>query len=160
MLENDSTIEKVILCGVHTGAPDSLSDTTEESMAELRLLADTARAEVVGEMVQNKDHPEAATYFGEGKLEELRIACSDLGASLIIFDDSLSGSQIRNIEGFTGVRVIDRSMLILDIFAQRATSKEGKIQVELAQLKYNLPRLSGTGTSLSRLGGGIGTRQA
>ncbi|MBE7034196.1 MAG: GTPase HflX [Ruminococcaceae bacterium] len=127
-------------------------------MAELRELAYTAQAEVVGEMIQNKDHPEASTYFGEGKMEELRLAAESLGATLLIFDDELTGSQIRNIENYTHIRTIDRSTLILDIFAQRAISKEGKIQVELAQLKYSLPRLSGMGIELSRLGGGIGTR--
>ncbi len=158
MHETEKEIEKVILCGVHTGSLNTLEDTTEESMAELRELAYTARAEVVGEMIQNKDHPEAATYFGEGKMEELRMAAESLGATLLIFDDELTGSQIRNIENYTHVRTIDRSTLILDIFAQRAISKEGKIQVELAQLKYSLPRLSGMGIELSRLGGGIGTR--
>ena len=158
MHETEKEIEKVILCGVHTGSLNTLEDTTEESMAELRELAYTAQAEVVGEMVQNKDHPEAATYFGEGKMEELRVAADALGATLLIFDDELTGSQIRNIENYTHIRTIDRSTLILDIFAQRAISKEGKIQVELAQLKYSLPRLSGMGIELSRLGGGIGTR--
>ena len=158
MHETEKEIEKVILCGVHTGRINTLDDTTEESMQELYELARTAQAEVVGEMIQNKDHPENATYFGEGKMEELRIAAESLGATLLIFDDELTGSQIRNIENYTHVRTIDRSTLILDIFAQRAMSKEGKIQVELAQLKYSLPRLSGMGTELSRLGGGIGTR--
>ena len=158
MHETEKEIEKVILCGVHTGVLNTLEDTTEESMAELRELAYTAQAEVVGEMIQNKDHPEASTYFGEGKMEELRIAAESLGATLLIFDDELTGSQIRNIENYTHIRTIDRSTLILDIFAQRAISKEGKIQVELAQLKYSLPRLSGMGIELSRLGGGIGTR--
>lgn len=158
MHETEKEIEKVILCGVHTGRANTLDDTTEESMAELRELARTAQAEIVGEMIQNKDHPENATYFGEGKMEELRIAAQTLGATLLIFDDELTGSQIRNIENYTHIRTIDRSTLILDIFAQRAISKEGKIQVELAQLRYSLPRLSGMGTELSRLGGGIGTR--
>ena len=158
MHETEKEIEKVILCGVHTGKLNTLEDTTDESMAELRELAYTAHAEIVGEMIQNKEHPEAATYFGEGKMEELRIAAESLGATLLIFDDELTGSQIRNIENYTHIRTIDRSTLILDIFAQRAISKEGKIQVELAQLKYSLPRLSGMGVQLSRLGGGIGTR--
>lgn len=158
MHETEKEIEKVILCGVHTGRNNTLEDTTEESMKELRELAYTAQAEVVGEMIQNKEHPEAATYFGEGKMEELRLAAESLGATLLIFDDELTGSQIRNIENYTHIRTIDRSTLILDIFAQRAISKEGKIQVELAQLKYSLPRLSGMGVELSRLGGGIGTR--
>ncbi|MCH5188113.1 MAG: GTPase HflX [Oscillospiraceae bacterium] len=150
--------ERAILCGVHTGSLDVLSDTTDETMAELRELARTAGAEVVGIMVQNRDKPEGATYFGEGKIEELKAAVEAEGATLIIFDDELTGSQIRNIEDAAGARVIDRSTLILDIFAQRARSKEGKLQVELAQLRYNLPRLIGMGQQLSRLGGGIGTR--
>ena len=158
MHETKKETEKVILCGVHTGKLNTLEDTTEESMEELRELALTAQAEVVGEMIQNKDHPETATYFGEGKMEELRIAADTLGATLLIFDDELTGSQIRNIENYTGIRTIDRSTLILDIFAQRAISKEGKIQVELAQLRYSLPRLSGMGAAMSRLGAGIGTR--
>lgn len=158
MHETKKETERVILCGVHTGKLNTLEDTTEESMEELRELTFTAQAEVVGEIVQNKDHPETSTYFGEGKMEELRIAAQSLGATLLIFDDELTGSQIRNIENYTGVRTIDRSTLILDIFAQRAISKEGKIQVELAQLRYSLPRLSGMGTALSRLGAGIGTR--
>lgn len=158
MHETKKETERVILCGVHTGKLNTLEDTTEESMEELRELTYTAKAEVVGEIVQNKDHPETSTYFGEGKMEELRIAAQSLGATLLIFDDELTGSQIRNIENYTGVRTIDRSTLILDIFAQRAISKEGKIQVELAQLRYSLPRLSGMGTALSRLGAGIGTR--
>ena len=158
MHDTQKETEKVILCGVHTGSRNVLDDTTEETIKELYELARTAQAEVVGEMIQNKDHPEASTYFGEGKMEELRIACETLGATLLIFDDELTGSQIRNIENYTGVRTIDRSTLILDIFAARAISKEGKIQVELAQLKYRLPRLTGMGVSLSRLGAGIGTR--
>ncbi len=155
---NEKLTERAILCGVHRDLPDPLEDTTDETIAELRELASTAGAEVAGVMIQNKDHPEAAAYFGEGKLEELKAAVADLDANLLIFDDELTGSQIRNIEDITGARVIDRSTLILDIFASRAQSKEGKIQVELAQLRYNLPRLVGLGTQLSRLGGGIGTR--
>ena len=158
MHETKKETERVILCGVHTGKLNTLEDTTDESMEELRELTYTAQAEVVGEIIQNKDHPETSTYFGEGKMEELRIASKELGATLLIFDDELTGSQIRNIENYTGIRTIDRSTLILDIFAQRAISKEGKIQVELAQLRYSLPRLSGMGTALSRLGAGIGTR--
>ena len=94
MHETEKEIEKVILCGVHTGRINTLDDTTEESMQELYELARTAQAEVVGEMIQNKDHPENATYFGEGKMEELRIAAESLGATLLIFDDELTGSQI------------------------------------------------------------------
>ncbi len=150
--------ERAILCGVHTGSLDILSDTTEETMNELCELAQTAGAAVVAVMVQNREKPDGAAYFGEGKLQELKTAAASLDATLLIFDDELTGSQIRNIEEAVGIRAIDRSTLILDIFAGRARSREGKLQVELAQLRYNLPRLSGIGNQLSRLGGGIGTR--
>lgn len=158
MFENGSKIEKAILVGVHRGLRNNLLDTTEESMRELALLAETAGAEVLGEMVQNRETPDNATFVGEGKLTEIQEACEALEANLVIFDDELSGSQLKNIEKVVPVRVIDRSALILDIFAARALSGEGKLQVELAQLKYNLPRLGGGYTSLSRLGGGIGTK--
>jgi len=158
MIENETYIEKAVLVGVHRGLIDILQDTTEESMEELRLLSKTAGAEVLCQIVQNKSDIETATYVGEGKLEEIRLAAEELGANLLIFDDELTGSQLRNIENATGVRVIDRSMLILDIFAQRAISAEGKIQVELAQLRYTLPRLTGKGLVLSRQGAGIATR--
>lgn len=158
LYENEEIIERAILCGVHTGAIDVLSDTTEETIAELERLADTAGAETVGYMIQNKSQIEKATYIGEGKIEELKCACGELEANLVIFDDELSPMQIRNLEDKLNVRVIDRSMLILDIFARHAVTGEGKIQVELAQLKYLLPRLTGMGSKLSRLGGGVGTR--
>lgn len=158
MTETEEKVTRAILCGVHTGSNDVLSDTTDESIKELEELAKTAGAIVVGILVQNKDKPENKAYLGEGKLEELRLAAETLKADLIIFDDELTGIQTRNIEDITGVRTIDRSTLILDIFALRARSREGKLQVELAQLKYRLPRLTGMGTALSRLGGGIGTR--
>ena len=131
---------------------------TESSMAELEELAKTSGAEIIGEMIQKRPAPEAATYMGKGALEEICDFCSNHNIDLIIADGELSPVQIRNIEDLTGVRVIDRTTLILDIFAGRARSSEGKLQVELAQLKYSLPRLSGKGTALSRLGGGIGTR--
>lgn len=150
--------DKVIIAGVHTGALNGLDDTTEESMRELSELVETAGGIVVGEMVQNRQAAETGTYFGEGKLEELKNAAETLEADMIVVDDELTGSQIRNIADATGVSVIDRNTLILDIFAQRAKSAEGKIQVALAQLKYMLPRLSGMGKALSRQGGGIGTR--
>ncbi len=158
MTETEERKPRAILCGVHLGLKDALSDTTEESMAELCALAESAGAEVVAQMVQNRDKIENKAYFGEGKLEELRLAAIDLEADIIIFDDELTGVQTRNIEDAVSVRVIDRSTLILDIFALRAKSREGKLQVELAQLKYRLPRLTGMGEALSRLGGGIGTR--
>lgn len=158
MTEINEKIPRAILCGVHTGSNDILNDTTPDSIRELEELAKTAGAEVVATLIQNKDKPENKAYLGEGKLEELRLAAETLDADLIIFDDELTGIQTRNIEDATGVRTIDRSTLILDIFALRARSKEGKLQVELAQLRYRLPRLTGMGTALSRLGGGIGTR--
>ncbi|MBQ4518940.1 MAG: GTPase HflX [Clostridia bacterium] len=158
LLETKQEAERAVLAGVHTGSGDPLKDTTEESMEELARLADTAGAQVVGTLVQNRPSPENATYLGEGKLEELRIACESLEATLVIFDSELSPIQLKNLEKELGLRVIDRSMLILDIFAARAQSSEGKIQVELAQLRYMLPRLMGIGTQLSRLGAGIGTR--
>ena len=142
--------DNVIIAGVHTGALNGLNDTTEESMRELSELVETAGGIVVGEMVQNRQVVETGTYFGEGKLEELRLAAETLDADMIVVDDELTGSQIRNIADATGVSVIDRNTLILDIFAQRAKSAEGKIQVALAQLKYMLPRLSGMGKALSR----------
>jgi GTP-binding protein HflX len=150
--------ERAILAGVHTGRRDSLYDTTDESIRELAELVKTAGAEVVGEMVQNKSDIEAATYMGEGKVEELRCAVEGLSADVVVFDDELSPVQTRNLTELLGVKVLDRSMLILDIFALHAKTAEGKLQVELAQLKYRLPRLRGLGTELSRTGGGIGTR--
>lgn len=155
---NEEKQERVLLAGVHTGSRDVLSDTTEESMAELAELAKTAGAEVVCEVVQNKPDLEAATYMGEGKLEEVKMAVEAMDIDTVIFDDELSPVQLRNIADFLGVKVIDRTILILDIFAMRAKSGEGKLQVELAQLKYRLPRLRGLGTEMSRTGGGIGTR--
>ena len=150
--------ERALLVGVHTGSRDSLHDTTEESMRELAQLAETAGAEVIGELVQNRPAPENATYIGEGKVAEVREFCECQDIDIVIFDDELSPSQVRNLTRDIGVKISDRSGLIMDIFAQRASTNEGKLQVELAQLRYILPRLSGLGTSLSRLGGGIGTR--
>lgn len=158
MENNTEKREKIILAGVHRGLRDALSDTTEQSIAELGELVKTAGGEVVGEMIQNKPDLETATYMGEGKLEELKNAVFALEADTVVFDDELSPVQMRNITDFLGVKVLDRSMLILDIFAMRAKSGEGKLQVELAQLKYHLPRLRGFGAEMSRTGAGIGTR--
>lgn len=155
---NEQKQERVILAGVHRGLRDVLNDTTDESVAELGELVKTAGGEVVGEMIQNKPDLETATYMGEGKLEELKNAVDTLNADAVVFDDELSPVQTRNITDFLGIKVLDRSMLILDIFAMRAKSGEGKLQVELAQLKYRLPRLRGFGTEMSRTGAGIGTR--
>ena len=109
-------------------------------------------------MIQSMEKPNTATFIGSGKVKEIAEMCENMEADTVIFDSELSGAQLRNLEDAFGVRVIDRTILILDIFARRATSREGKLQVELAQLKYRLPRLTGFGKSLSRLGGGIGTR--
>lgn len=150
--------ERVIIAGLHRDLRDSLNDTTDESMRELTELVETAGGEVVAELVQNRPNPESGTYLGTGKLEELKAAIGTLSADLVIFDDELTPGQLRNISDFLGVQVLDRSMLILDIFAMRARSHEGKLQVELAQLKYQLPRLHGWGLEMHRLGAGIGTR--
>ena len=128
------------------------------SMEELKGLAEAAGAEVLGSMVQNLEKPNTATLIGKGKVEELAEMVKNMEADTVIFNDELTGMQLRNLEDAAGVRVIDRTILILDIFASRASSKEGKLQVELAQLQYRMPRLTGFGKSLSRRGGGIGTR--
>lgn len=147
-------MEKVVLIGA--ALPDDKN--AEKSMAELEMLAETADCETAAYFLQNVKAYDCRTYVGSGKVEEIKefIAANDV--TMAIVDAELSGSVTRNLEDELGVTVIDRSRLILDIFAARATSKEGKCQVELAQLKYILPRLSGIGRSLSRLGGGIGTR--
>lgn len=130
----------------------------EESLMELRELTRSAGAQVAGCFIQEKSHPDPAYLIGMGKLQELRGAVASYQADLVIFDEELTPAQLRNLENSLETKVIDRSELILDIFAQRARSKEGKLQVELAQLEYLLPRLTGKGVTLSRLGGGIGTR--
>ena len=135
-----------------------ISTDSEESLDELASLAETAGAMVITRVIQNRQKPDSATYIGSGKAEELALVCQAMEIDLAILDDELTGAQQKNLEGILGVRVIDRTALILDIFAQRAQSAEGKLQVELAQMKYRLPRLQGMGTVLSRLGGGIGTR--
>lgn len=150
--------ERVILAGVHTGCRNELEDCTEESMKELELLAQTAGAEVIAQFVQNRPAVENSTYVGEGKAEEIRSFCEKHDIDIVICDDELTGTQVRNLEELTGTRVMDRSALIMDIFASRARTKEGKLQVELAQLQYYLSRLTGSFVNLSRLGGGIGTR--
>lgn len=148
----DNSREKVILVGI------DFDNEGIKALEELEQLANTAGAEVVYKVIQNKRVPDASTFIGKGKAAELALIGRELNANLIIFDDELTASQIRNLEDITGIRVIDRTTLILDIFASRAMSKEGKLQVELAQLNYRLSRLSGLGLTLSRLGGGIGTR--
>lgn len=151
--ENKQEAEKALLVSVDTGDFDA-----EASINELEELAHTAGAVVLGKLIQKRERPETATFVGVGKLAEIVAFCENFEIDLLIFDSELTPSQQRNLEKITNVRVIDRTMLILDIFAARARTSEGKLQVELAQLKYSLPRLAGQGTALSRLGGGIGTR--
>ncbi len=152
----ETTGERAVLVGVRL--PDMQEWQFTESMEELSSLADTAGAVVVGRFMQNRQHPEPATFIGKGKAVELADYCREAAANIVISDRELSPAQARNLEEKIGIKVIDRTQLILDIFARRAQTKEGKLQVELAQLKYLLPRLTGLGTQLSRLGGGIGTR--
>ena len=153
MHENGPHKERALLVEVDTGEYDA-----DASLAELYELVASAGAEAIGAMTQKRPAPSAATCVGSGMMREIADFCRKYEADLMVFDRELTPTQIRNIERVGGVRAVDRTMLILDIFASRAKSREGKLQVELAQLKYMLPRLSGSGTSLSRLGGGIGTR--
>ena len=152
----EDEVERAILAGVAWAGNGSWSH--EASMEELARLADTAGAIVVGQCVQRKEKPDAMLFLGKGKVSEIAMEAQDQDATLLIVDDELTPSQQRNLERTLGLKVIDRTALILDIFAQRARSSEGKMQVELAQLRYHLPRLGGQGLALSRLGGGIGTR--
>ncbi len=141
-----------------TKAPDIPEFSAEESLAELRSLAVSAGAEVVGEFLQHRDRSDPATLIGSGKLQEVAGATASVSADLLLFDHDLTASQQRNIEKLVNTRVIDRTQLILDIFAKHARTREGQLQVELAQLEYMLPRLGGRGIEMSQLGGGIGTR--
>lgn len=149
--------QKVILVGLNQTRKKESIDI-EASMEELKELAEAAGAEVLAIATQNRPSIDATYYVGKGKVDEVKQLCESLDANMVIFNDELSGSQIRNLEDVLQVDVIDRTVLILDIFAQRACTKEGKLQVELAQLKYRLPRLIGLGRQLSQLGAGIGTR--
>lgn len=144
--------EKVILLGVDVG------DDTKESMKELAELVDTAGAIVLDSIVQSRERIHPGTYLGKGKIEEVRERIEQLDATGVVCDDELTPAQLRNLEDLLDTKVMDRTMVILDIFAKRATTSEGKIQVELAQLKFSAARLIGLRSSLSRLGGGIGTR--
>lgn len=154
--ENNEVIQDEDYTGIIVGL--QLREDISYSMDELQGLAEADGVEVVGRIIQSLEKPNTATMIGKGKVEELAEMCSNMEADMVIFDTELTGVQIRNLEDATGVRVIDRTILILDIFADRAVSREGKLQVELAQLQYRMPRLTGFGKSLSRLGGGIGTR--
>ena len=139
-------------------APSTPEFSAQESLDELRTLATSAGAEIAGEFLQRRDKPDPATLVGSGKLEEIAGAAASVSADLILFDHDLTASQQRNIEEIVNTRVIDRTQLILDIFARHARTREGQLQVELAQLEYMLPRLAGRGIEMSQLGGGIGTR--
>lgn len=154
--ENNEVIRNeeytAILAGIQ------LREDISYSMEELTGLAEADGVAVAGQMIQSLERPNTATLIGKGKVEELAELCRNMEADMVIFNDELSGVQLRNLEEALEVRVIDRTILILDIFADRAVSREGKLQVELAQLQYRMPRLTGFGRSLSRLGGGIGTR--
>lgn len=153
MHENREKTQRALLVGVDTGEYDAAG-----SMDELEELVKSAGAEPVAAILQKRDRPDGATCVGSGRIAEIKELCEQQEIDFLVFDTELSPTQIRNIEDATGVRTIDRTMLILDIFAIRARSNEGKLQVELAQLKYLLPRLSGKGREMSRLGGGVGTR--
>lgn len=153
MIETEAKRPRVLLAAVDTGAYDA-----EQSLDELEELADTAGADTAARIVQKRPAFDSATCIGPGRLEEMAQLCQSGDIDQIIFDHELTATQIRNIEDACGVHTIDRTMLILDIFAQRATTHEGRLQVELAQQRYRLPRLAGMGIQLSRLGGGIGTR--
>ncbi|MGI6766971.1 MAG: GTPase HflX [Lentihominibacter sp.] len=158
--ENNRVIQeeeyRAIIVGLQYGRQSS--DETERSMDELEGLCEADDIEVAGRVVQYMEKPNTATYIGSGKVEELAELAVSTEIDTVVFNDELTGAQIRNLEEILEIRVIDRTILILDIFADRATSREGKLQVELAQLQYRLPRLTGFGKALSRLGGGIGTR--
>ena len=153
MHDNSEKIQRALLVGIDTGEYDA-----ESSIKELHELVESAGAEPVASLMQKRDKPDGATCVGSGRLEEIKEFCEQNEIDFIVFDLELTPTQIRNIEDFTDVRTIDRTMLILDIFAIRAKTNEGKLQVELAQLKYLMPRLSGKGREMSRLGGGVGTR--
>lgn len=150
--ETKEIVEKVILLGVDVG------DDTKESMKELAELVDTAGAIVLESIIQSRERIHPGTYLGKGKIEEVRERIERLDATGVVCDDELTPAQLRNLEDLLDTKVMDRTMVILDIFAKRATTSEGKIQVELAQLKFSAARLIGLRSSLSRLGGGIGTR--
>lgn len=155
-LETAAAAEKACLVGCYPSSRDR--ERAEESLAELAALAEAAGARVLARILQERPNPDPATFVGRGKVEELRALVETLALDLIVFDDELSPGQQRNLENRTECKILDRTQLILDIFSRRARTREGKLQVELAQLTYLLPRLVGKGTLLSRLGAGIGTR--
>ena len=153
MIQTSEIKEKFILVGVETG-----KDRMEESLTELEELLETAGGETVGRVIQNLESINKATYVGKGKVDEIRELAEELGADGIVCDDELSPAQLSNLKDELDIKVLDRTLVILDIFAAHAQTSEGKLQVEMAQLKYRSSRLTGLGKNLSRLGGGIGTR--
>jgi GTP-binding protein hflX len=153
MIQTSEIKEKFILVGVETG-----KDRMEESLTELEELLETAGGETVGRVIQNLESINKATYVGKGKVDEIRELAEELDADGIVCDDELSPAQLSNLKDELDIKVLDRTLVILDIFAAHAQTSEGKLQVELAQLKYRSSRLAGLGKNLSRLGGGIGTR--
>ena len=159
MQQNDRVkAEKAILVGLSADCFRPEENATDESLDELEALLETAGGICEAKVLQNRHTPDPHSFIGEGKAQEVRTLLESTGATLVVFDNDLSPSQIRALEELTDATVLDRSALILDIFAQRAKTAEGRLQVELAQYQYLLPKLSGMGTSMSRLGGGIGTR--
>ena len=154
LYEIQDELEKVILVGVSIGD----NDDTQKSLDELGDLVKTAGAEVVGLVIQNREAMHPGTYIGKGKIQEIKELLWELEATGIVCDDELSPAQLNNLTEMLETKVMDRTLVILDIFAKRASTSEGKIQVELAQLRYRQSQLTGAGRALSRLGGGIGTR--
>src|SRR5579872_6395479 len=156
------SLEKVYLAGWapsrRAGLPSLRTDHDEESLQELSELATSAGGKVQGVSLQHSPRPDPATLIGRGKVAEIQALAHGSGVGCVIFDSDLTPTQLRNLEAALGLKVVDRTQLILDIFARRARTREGKLQVELAQLNYLLPRLTGHGAAMSRLGGGIGTR--
>ena len=150
--------ERAVLVGLDAGHDGFTDADAEESLDELKELAETAGAEAVGRMIQKRTSPDPETYLGSGKISELKEMMLALDADLALFDDELSPAQTAALSDMLDAKVLDRTSVILDIFARHAVTNEGKIQVELAQLKYRSTRLTGKGNALSRLGGGIGTR--
>ena len=155
---SEHTTEKAVLAGLNADCFTPEETATPRSLDELEALLETAGGQCVGKLLQNRPTPDPHSFVGEGKAEELRQMLQDSGATMVVFDNALSPSQIRALEEITHARVLDRSALILDIFAQRAKTREGKLQVELAQYQYYLPRLTVWNEEMGRLGGGIGTR--
>ncbi len=158
MEQQQQVQERAVLVGLNADCFTKEETATEETLEELEALLETAGGFCTGKMLQNRHTPDAHSFIGEGKAQEVRMLIEATQSTMAVFDNELSPGQIRALEEILGVTVLDRSALILDIFAQRAKTREGRLQVELAQYKYLLPRLSGMGVSLSRQGGGIGTR--